>query len=38
MPNLRCGVKKKNTYDIKITVFNNNGKLKNEDVIKRKII
>ena len=37
MPNLRCGVKKKNTYDIKITVFNN-GKLKNEDVIKRKII
>ena len=30
--------KKKNTYDIKITVFNNNGKLKNEDVIKRKII
>ena len=37
LPNLRCGVKK-NTYDIKITVFNNNWKLKNEDVVKRKII
>lgn len=35
LANLDCGVKK-NTHDIKITVFNNNGKLKNQDVIKKE--